>query len=298
MSFFKNIKGLSNEKDNEKCCGEWEITSELRLNEDFGYELPDNEIRCICSKNLKYYYVGENVITGLGVKLGTSCCKRIDGGMGSNKDEAIDVNIDDKIAKETDKNLKKKLITKKTKIDDKIVENLESGVFRKITDLLDYTRNVLVEHLGHKSLEHIEKLIQIYNENHPIKKEIVKVRDSLLRKRNMKNHNKYLTDLRRNPYRFEPYMWEEDYEEERDYSGEAEQNPIPVGQRPPSRYNSFMWEDDYELERDCGDLWLLKKGVWIRNPNTFMGVQKKYIPAYPINYPPSSSDDNGAWALM
>ena len=187
MSFFKNIKGLSNETDNEKCCGEWRITSELRINEDFGYEIPSNELRCVCSRNLKYYYVGENVNTGLGVKLGTTCCQNIDGSMGSNNDEAIDK---------------------------KIVENFESGLFRKITDILDYTRNVLIEHLGHKSIEHIDNLIQIYSENHPIKNEIVKVRDNYLRKRNMKFHNKYLTDLRRNPYRFEPYMWEDDYEEE------------------------------------------------------------------------------------
>ena len=292
--FSSRLIRLSRSRDFDEAMFEWFLTDpEVKTN----YDYPDrNEVTnfCICGTLNKYYHLFYNLYTKEMIKVGSSCFNRF---MELQPDTDILPNNIDK--KKVDKNNKRKRQIIESFIDGSLFkdDNFQEIIDDEthcLCDVFIYSKEVIDEYLNGCSIIDLDLLVLGDKHKHYLNEIKAKLNEKILKKKMGLSQN----TKNRNPSRIHKHMWEDDYELERDYSEKAEQPTPPIGQRTPSRLESYMWEDDYELERDYGDLWLLKKGEWIRNPNTFMGVQKKYIPAYPINYPPSSSDDNGAWALM
>ena len=158
MSFFKNIIELSNDKDEKTCLNEWVIISLKEINYEYGKKTPNKEIRCICSHNIKYFYYVINIKNNNIVKVGVVCFFKF-----CDKDK-----------------LKEK--TNELIIRNNIIFYFDNGGFIKITDLSEYTKNVIIEYLTTRHISIVKNALIVYKDNEILIPIIQKIYDLKLKK--------------------------------------------------------------------------------------------------------------------
>lgn len=135
MSFFTNLIELSNDKDGKNCIHEWVIISLKQEHKS------NTEIRCVCSRSIKFFYYAINTENDNMIKVGTDCLKRF---------------YSEDVLKE-----KRKKIT----INNNIQECFNNGRFIKILDLCEYTKNIIIEYLTYNHIEIIKNALIVYKDN-------------------------------------------------------------------------------------------------------------------------------------
>jgi hypothetical protein len=119
FNFINNLLAISDSKNINKCIDEWIIIGERQINDD------SIEKRCICNKEIKYYYYCLNIKNKKMIKVGTTCYRKFIDYYKENTDN------------------KKNNILQKDKKNKKLINNFINGNYYNIDDLNEYCINII-----------------------------------------------------------------------------------------------------------------------------------------------------------
>lgn len=149
-AFTHNLLQLSESKDPNDHLKEWFVVA-IGENKDPSKE----EIRCICNKNIKHYYIVRNVCNMNNVKMGSGCINK------------LNQNAKHKIKHDLDQ-MKKN-----------VIKLFDDNHYVQITNLDEYAKRILIEHVKKQDIFYVIKCVFMYKNNQSIYDELVGVYDDM-----------------------------------------------------------------------------------------------------------------------